>query len=109
MKASAISTIERSAPRPARDDGPTPPLYRFEAKLDIVPVGLVPEGFRLALSFDGVVTEGDFVGARVWGIDHLLLLRDGVGVIDAPKTISTSKGQLFEHLRGYSSPRRWKQ
>lgn len=98
------STIERNVPRFALVDRPTSLLYRFEARLDFVPIGLVPEGSRLALSFDGVVTEGDFVGARVSGTDHLLLRRDGVGVIDAPKTISTAKGELFEHLRGYCLP-----
>jgi hypothetical protein len=98
------STIDQNLPRSARGDRPTSLLYRFEARLDFVPIGLVPEGFRLVLSFEGAVTEGDFVGARVWGTDHLLLRRDGVGVIDAPKTISTSSGQLFEHLRGYCLP-----
>lgn len=89
-------------------------LYRFEAQLDVVPIGLVPEGIRMANTFDGRVTAGRFEGARVWGIDHFILRRDGVGIVDAPKTISgheisgrpVSDGgfHLFEHVRAYSLP-----
>lgn len=79
-------------------------LYRFEARLDFVPIGRVPEGLRMANSFDGRVTEGAFEGARVWGIDHFLLRPDGVGVVDAPKTISGDGFHLFEHVRAYCLP-----
>lgn len=82
------------------------PLYRFEAQLDFVPIGLVPEGLRMANSYEGRVTEGAFPGARVWGIDHLLVRRDGVSVIDSQKTISLADGggHLYEEVRGYCLP-----
>jgi hypothetical protein len=85
------------------------PLYRFEAQLEFNPIGLVPEGLRMANPFEGTVTGGElaagpFAGARVWGIDHLLLRSDGVAVIDAEKTISAGDLHLYEHVRGYSIP-----
>ena len=59
-------------------------VYRFEATLtESVPVGLVPEGVRLDVHFEGEVVEGALTGARVRGIDYLLLRADGVGVIVA--------------------------
>lgn len=79
-------------------------LYRFEARLDVLPIGRVPEGLRMANSFDGTVTEGAFRGARVWGIDHFLLRPDGVGIVDAPKTISGDGFHLHEHVRAYCLP-----
>lgn len=85
------------------------PLYRFEAQLDPTPIGLTPEGLRITLGFDGRVTAGElartgFAGARVWGIDHYLLRADGVGVIDAPKTVSSGDRSFFEHVRAYTLP-----
>lgn len=84
-------------------------LYRFEARLDPTPVGLVPEGLRLTIGFEGEITGGElaglgFAGARVWGIDHLLLRTDGVGVVDAPKTIAAGERRLFEHVQAYCLP-----
>jgi hypothetical protein len=79
-------------------------LYRFEAQLSPNPVGLVPEGLLMANTFDGRVTSGIMKGARVWGIDHFLVRSDGVGVIDAPKTISLGNKHLVEHVRGYAVP-----
>lgn len=81
-----------------------PLLYRFEAQLAFVPLGIVPEGLRMANSFEGRVTEGMLEGARVWGIDHLLLRRDGVAVIDAQKTISLGDAHVHEHVHGYCLP-----
>jgi hypothetical protein len=81
-----------------------PLLYRFEAVLTPTPIGLVPEGILMANTFDGTVTHGLMKGARVWGIDHLLIRSDGVGVIDAPKTISLGDRHLSEHVRGYCVP-----
>jgi hypothetical protein len=85
------------------------PLYRFEAQLDPTPIGLTPEGLRITLGFEGRITAGEltrcgFAGARVWGIDHYLLRPDGVGVIDAPKTVSTGDRSFFEHVRAYTLP-----
>lgn len=79
-------------------------LYRFEAKLDVVPIGLVPEGIRMANSFKGRVTRGIFEGASVWGIDHLLLRSDGVAIINAEKTISGPDYHVYEHVHGYGLP-----
>lgn len=84
--------------------GERPLLYRFEANLEIVPIGIVPEGLRLSVAFDGRITAGILEGARVWGVDPLLLRRDGVGVIDAPKTIFDGRIGIFEHARGYCRP-----
>ncbi|MGD2070269.1 MAG: hypothetical protein PVI57_16455 [Gemmatimonadota bacterium] len=91
-----------------RNDGPGPErgelLYRFEAKLDFNPVGLVPEGLLMSNPFEGTVTAGAFEGARVWGIDPFLLRRDGVGVVDVPKTLSWDGFHVQEHVRAYSLP-----
>jgi hypothetical protein len=89
-------TLDRRASEPL--------LYRFEAQLQPQPVGLVPEGLLMANAFEGRVTDGLMRGARVWGIDHLLIRSDGVGVIDAPKTLSLGERQLSEHVRGYCLP-----
>ncbi|MFO7653985.1 MAG: hypothetical protein R6X25_09215 [Candidatus Krumholzibacteriia bacterium] len=84
-------------------------LYRFEAQVGYHPVGVVPEGLRITVPFEGRITagrlmDGPYRRARVWGIDHLLLRRDGVGVIDAPKTVSAGDRHFFEHVRGYCLP-----
>jgi len=82
------------------------PLYRFEASLTkVVPVGLVPEGVRLDVHFDGQVTAGAFVGAHVSGIDYLLLRGDGVGVIDAYEILDAGDGRVVSaHAQGYVVP-----
>ncbi|HEX6200842.1 MAG TPA: hypothetical protein VF150_11290 [Thermoanaerobaculia bacterium] len=79
-------------------------LYRFEAEQTLTPVGLVPEGFRMEVAFDGVATAGAFEGARVWGSDPLLIRADGVGIIDSPKMIALPGGHVYEHVQGYCSP-----
>ena len=79
-------------------------LYRFEARLDFNVVGLVAEGLQMSNPFEGRATRGVFEGARVWGIDPFLLRRDGVGVIDVPKTISGDGYHVYEHVRAYSFP-----
>ena len=100
---SAIQTIEQ-IPRPAaHPDGHL--LFRFEAELNVVPVGITPEGLRMANSYEGTVSEGDLPGARVWGTDHLLLRRDGVCVIDAQTMLSqSSQVHVYEHVLGYCLP-----
>lgn len=94
-----LSTSEMARPEPRETF-----LYRFEAQLEVVPIGLVPEGLRMANRFEGRVTEGTMQGARVWGIDHLLLRSDGVAVLDAQKTLSLGDEHLYEHLHGYGLP-----
>lgn len=96
-----ISTLLDVRPNP----GPAEPLlYRFEAALTVTPIGLVPEGIRMANAFEGRVTRGVLEGARVWGIDHLLLRTDGIAVIDAQKTLSGDGVHVVEHVRGYGFP-----
>lgn len=79
-------------------------LYRFEAQLEFNVVGLVAEGLQMSNPFEGRVTQGAFQGARVWGIDPFLLRRDGVGIIDVPKTISGDGYHVYEHVRAYAVP-----
>lgn len=80
------------------------PYYRFEAQLSITPIGLVPEGLRMDLSFQGRVTGGTFDGARVWGTDPLLIRSDGVGILDVHKMIAKADTIVYEHVRGYCLP-----
>jgi hypothetical protein len=81
-------------------------LYRFQASLtETVLVGLVPEGIRLDVHFAGQVTAGAFVGARVRGVNYLLLRGDGVGVIDEHETIDAGDGRVVSaHAQGYIVP-----
>ncbi len=81
-------------------------LYHFDAALtEIVPIGLVPEGVRLDVHFEGAVTEGVLAGTHVRGVDYLLLRADGVGVIDAYEAITADDGRaLSAHARGYIVP-----
>jgi hypothetical protein len=81
-------------------------LYRFEGPLtEIVPIGLVPEGVRLDVHFEGTVGEGPLDGARVRGVDYLLFRADGVGVIDVYETITTGDGRVVSaRVRGYIVP-----
>ena len=81
-----------------------PSLYQFEAQLEVVPIGLVPEGIRMANTFEGRVVRGILEGGRVWGIDHFVLRNDGVGILDAQKTISLGDVHLHEHVHGYCLP-----
>lgn len=81
-----------------------PVLYRFDAKLSVQPLGVVPEGLRMANAFEGEVTSGMMRGARVSGIDHLLLRTDGVAIIDAQKLISLGDIHVYEKVDGYGLP-----
>jgi hypothetical protein len=80
-------------------------LFRFEAVLDLVPIGLTPEGLRMANSYVGTVTKGELFGADVRGTDNLVLRNDGVCVIDAQTILShPDAGHVFEHVHGYCLP-----
>ncbi|MGD8413030.1 MAG: hypothetical protein PVF33_02290, partial [Candidatus Latescibacterota bacterium] len=80
-------------------------LYRFEGRLtEIYPVGLFPEGLRLANKFEGTVIGGPLAGARVWGIDQFIVRPDGVGVLDAPETFSRGALNVVGQVRGYALP-----
>lgn len=79
-------------------------LYRFEADLTVTPVGLVPEGIRMTVEYEGRIEAGMLEGARVWGNDPLLIRADGVGIVDTAKTISDGTTTLFEHVHAYCMP-----
>jgi len=79
-------------------------LYRFEARLDPHVVGLTPGGLAFSTPFEGIIDEGLLSGGRVWGIDPFVLRSDGVGVIDAIKTLSLAELHVQEHVRGYCTP-----
>jgi hypothetical protein len=80
-------------------------LYRLQAALDIVPIGLVPEGVRLDVHLDGTVVEGPLEGARVQGVDYLVFRGDGVGVIEVYETITMGDGRVISaRVHGYVVP-----
>ena len=77
-------------------------LDRFEAQFtDIVPVGVVPEGLRLDVHFEGRVTEGRLAGATVRGIDYLRYRSDGVGVLDVREVLSLDGRHVDVQAQGY--------
>lgn len=67
--------------------------YGFEAQVTgVVPVGMVPEGLRMDVHFEGPVTAGPLSGGTISGIDYLLIRPDGVGVLDAREIITGADG-----------------
>jgi hypothetical protein len=101
-----MSTVSRQASR--RIDPVIQPvgefLYRFEADLEVTPIGLAPDGIRMTVDYEGTIAAGMLQGARVWGTDPLVLRADGVGVIDTAKTISDGETALYEHVHAYCMP-----
>jgi hypothetical protein len=80
-------------------------LYRLEAQLtEIIAIGVVREGVRLDLYFDGGITQGRFAGAKLRGIDYLLLGTDGVGVIDVHAAVVADQGHVEVKADGYVRP-----
>jgi hypothetical protein len=80
-------------------------LYRLEAQLtEIIPIGLVPEGVRLDVHFNGRLTHGQLAGARLRGIDYLLLRTDGIGVVDAREAVVADHGRIEVKAQGYLVP-----
>ena len=78
-------------------------IYRFIAQLtEVNPVGILPEGLRMANAFAGDIVEGPLAGSRIWGVDPFLLRPDGVGVVDAPETISGAGRHIQAWARGYA-------
>lgn len=102
MKAAITTKTSRGSEAPVQPVGEL--LYRFEADLDVIPVGLTPEGIRMTVGYEGEIEMGMLEGARVWGVDPLLLRIDGVGVIDTAKTISDGETTLYEHVQAYCMP-----
>jgi hypothetical protein len=79
--------------------------YRFRARLtDTVEIGAVNGGTRLDNYFDGRMTEGELAGARVRGIDQVLIRDDGSVVLDIRETIETDRGAIAAEVRGYAIP-----
>lgn len=80
-------------------------IYKFEAQLGgMYPIGLFAEGIRFHNDFEGIVIEGPFAGARIFGLDPFLLRPDGIGVIDAPEVIDCGETRVSLHVRGYVVP-----
>lgn len=81
-------------------------VFEFHAQVTaIVPIGIVPEGLRLDGHVDGRVTAGPLSGARITGVDYLLLRTDGVGVVNAREVITTGDGRAVAvHATGYVVP-----
>ena len=77
--------------------------YAFEATMTrVVPIGLVPEGLRLDVHYQGTITEGPLSGDAVEGVDYFLLRRDGVGVIDVRQVFSGEAGRtVATEVHGY--------
>jgi hypothetical protein len=98
------ATTQPTQPRGSSAERVGELLYRFEAELDLTPIGLTPEGIRMTVDYEGEITAGIMRGARVWGTDPLLLRSDGVGVIDTAKTIADGTTALYEHVRAYCIP-----
>jgi hypothetical protein len=78
---------------------------RFEARLtDTVEIGPVSGGIRLDNYFDGRMTGGELAGARVRGLDQILIRDDGSVVLDIRETIETDRGAISADVRGYAIP-----
>ena len=79
--------------------------YRFEARLtDTVEIGPVSGGVRFDNYFDGRITDGELIGARVRGIDQIRVRDDGSVVLDIRETIETDRGAISADVRGYAIP-----
>ena len=80
--------------------------YAFETEVtEVVPIGLVPEGLRIDAHYQGSVTEGPLAGDTVTGIDHLLLRRDGIAVIDVRQVARSAAGRTVSwYAGGYITP-----
>lgn len=80
-------------------------LYRLEARFtEVLPIGPVPEGFRMHNSFAGSITAGDLAGATVEGVDYFRIRSDGVGIVDGHE-LMTFRGDLVAvRITGYILP-----
>jgi hypothetical protein len=93
---------------PARRAGrtrPGEPFYRFDGHFtDIVPIGPVPDGFRLNGHFAGSVTEGELAGAQVTGVDYFRVRADGVGVVRGHELVVAGDRVVAVELTGLLIP-----
>ncbi|MEU8799642.1 DUF3237 family protein [Spirillospora sp. NPDC048819] len=80
-------------------------VYRFEGRLtESLPVGLTPDGPRWDNHFGGKITEGEFAGAAVTGIDYFRVRADGVGVVDARELMTVDGHRVAVTVTGYILP-----
>jgi hypothetical protein len=71
---------------------------------EIVPIGMVAEGFRVNAHYNGTVVEGPLAGAVVNGVDHVLVRRDGISLMDVHQVMITTAGEAIAvHARGYGA------
>jgi hypothetical protein len=79
--------------------------YSFEARLtDSVQIGGVDGGVRVDNHFDGRMTDGALIGARVRGVDQVRVRADGTVSLDIRETIETERGAIAADVRGYAIP-----
>lgn len=80
--------------------------YRFQAQITRVsPVGVVADGLRVNLGFDGTVGSGPMAGRRLDGTCYLRVRADGVGVIDARELVTGEPGEVVSiEVGGYVVP-----
>ncbi len=81
--------------------------YAIEATITrVVPIGLVPEGLRMDVSYQGTMIEGPLTGDVVEGTDYFLLRRDGVGIVDARQVFSGEGSRtVAARVHGYLTSR----
>jgi hypothetical protein len=78
-------------------------LYNLVAKMDMLVIGPVPEGFRVNFPFVGKV-DGKLSG-KVEGVDYVLTRTDGVGCLHIHGVISSDEGDLISfEASGYGRP-----
>lgn len=79
--------------------------YGFDGTLNsTAPIGLVPDGLRLDISFSGTMVTGQLQGS-ITGTDYALIRRDGIGVLDVRELITLADGGAVEvRAAGYVVP-----
>lgn len=82
-------------------------LYRFDGTFEaIVPIGPVPDGFRLDGHFGGTLTAGELAGAQLTGVDYFRIRHDGVGVVRAHEVVTSGDSVVAVELHGLLLPPR---
>ena len=89
----------------AADHGAGMLLYRLDGQFDeIIPIGPVPDGFRMDGHFGGTVTDGDLVGAEMTGVDYFRIRHDGIGVVRAHEVVTAGERTIAVELEGLLLP-----
>lgn len=92
-----------AAPLPERLSGRL--LYSFDGGFErIVPIGPVPDGFRLDGHFSGALTAGELAGAKLTGVDFFRIRSDGVGVVTAQEIVDLGAVTIGVELHGFLLP-----